>query len=150
QLELLPNQLAYVLLARDYIPAQDRSWFIVDTKRITKCIKDLAAKERNLPFVAVLVIEETVTANPMSSYAFDQLYFDDGVNTWRLTMVTEVVVAAGNVEVRDFHPIEYHAAVGCAKISLEDDLRVPGICYKGNGFARARYFRHRNRQHSQI
>ena len=115
QLELLPNQLAYVLLARDYIPAQDRSWFIVDTKRITKCIKNLAAKERNLPFVAVLVIEETVTANPMSSYAFDQLYFDDGVNTWRLTMVTEVVVPGRNVELEYLHRLRYHVMLTVLK-----------------------------------
>jgi FdhD protein len=68
-----------------------------------KLVKNIEREKSDLPFVIVFMIKIAITPQATAGYAFDRRNLDHGKLARLLPVVSDKIVAAGNVKVTDFH-----------------------------------------------
>jgi hypothetical protein len=99
--EFPPHENIQVNSSRDDISAKHPSVFVANIELAAEVFIDLPRKERNLSFIAVLVVEETVSTQAPPGYTLDGSNLDYRLFAGSLTMVPKEVVRWRDIEAQD-------------------------------------------------
>jgi FdhD protein len=101
----LVDQLVEIDTARDHVSSNQPGRAIVNLKCAAELIEDLKGKKCDLPFVIVLEIQVTVTADPAPGDALDYRHLNRRICVRLATVVPDKIVVRRNVKMTDFHRV---------------------------------------------
>src|SRR5450759_1298988 len=96
--ECPPHESIQVDSSRDDISTKHPSVLVANVELAAEVFIDLPRKERNLSFIVVLVVEETVSTQAPPGYTLDGSNLDDRLFAGSLTMVPKEVVPWRDIE----------------------------------------------------
>src|SRR5438552_14309904 len=107
-------------MARHYVAADQRRRAILDFERAAKFIKNLKREKCDLAFVIVLEIKVAIAPNAAAGHAFNHRNLKHRMFVRFAPVVSDKIVATGNIKVTNFHRRHDTIAINSVK---EDGIR---------------------------
>jgi FdhD protein len=113
--EILINQIVEIDAPRDDVSSSQRRRAVLDFERAAEFVENFEREKCDLPFVVVFEIKVAITTNSATGDAFDHRNLKRRMFVWFAAVVSDKIVAPGNVKVTDFHRLHDTIAINSVK-----------------------------------